>query len=312
MLAGLLLWAPAASAQPAKRAPNEAELNQAAVTVQPAKPAPNEADLAEAATKPAAAPSLPAKTIPFEPGCPGCPAGFVCSKGVCGTKPRLVCPGGYVRFGEICALEREGAPGQADLEEQRLMAIRLLQRARPKLTLDLQGGFVILAPTEWPARASVVAPTGMLLFGRRQNFQEKLGVAYRGGLLLGMPILQSNDTTTTASGSDSDSTFMTGLILEAMPYFGPYGRFYVGPLVFVGAMAYGNNDLHAGATETRFHLANGFMGGAGVGGGFLAGDYEQTDLNVTLRLDFNPEHKMTLFLMAGVGLHRLWGRASSL
>jgi hypothetical protein len=50
------------------------------------------------------------------------------------------------------------------------------------------------------------------------------------------------------------------------------------------------------------------MGGAGVAGGFVVGDHEQTDLNFAIRLDFNPEHKMTLFLMAGVGLHRLWSR----
>jgi hypothetical protein len=337
-LAGVLLLAPAASAQPAKRAPSTAELaaeDAAKPPPKPApsaaelaaedaakprpKPAPNEAELAEAAAKPAPQPDtnpasppgarpLPPKTLPFGGTCPECPAGFVCSNGMCGPKPHLVCPSGYVLVGEICALEREGAPGQVDLEEQRLWAARLLQRARPKFTLDLQVGYAVIAPTAWPAHTSVFTPTAMLLFGGRQNYQPKLGVAYRGGLLLGMPSLDYDDSTTIPSASYSDSTFMTGFVLEAMPYFGPYGRFYVGPLVFVGAVGFVDNNLDAGPTGERFHLAGGLMGGAGVAGGFVVGDHEQTDLNFAIRLDFNPEHKMTLFLMAGVGLHRLWSR----
>jgi hypothetical protein len=51
-------------------------------------------------------------------------------------------------------------------------------------------------------------------------------------------------------------------------------------------------------------LKNGPMYGIGATGGVVVGAMEQVDITCTGRLDLNPEHKTTLFLMAGIGFHR--------
>ena len=51
-------------------------------------------------------------------------------------------------------------------------------------------------------------------------------------------------------------------------------------------------------------LKEGPLYGIGATGGVVVGAMEQVDITFTGRLDLNPDHKTTLFLMAGVGFHR--------
>ena len=190
-------------------------------------------------------------------------------------------------------------------EQERALALRMQHRMRAKFTFDLQAGIGIVAPRAWTNRTTLVAPSAALWFGYRRNFQPQFGALFRGGLLLGIPIFDYNDpNSTSSSSSDSDATFMTGLLLEAAPYFGPFGRFYIGPSVFGGYVGFARDTLRAGPLEDTYRFTDGPLYGIGLAGGVVVGDREQTDITYSVRIDLNPDHKATFFLMGGVGFHR--------
>jgi len=223
--------------------------------------------------------------------------------------PHPVCAPGDAFDGYYClpAAYGQGAapPGYRDPGEERALALRMQHRMRGKFTIDLQGGLGLMAPKQWTNSRSVPALSGALLFGYRRNYQPQFGVLVRGGALLGIPIFTYDDPSASSSSStDSDATFMAGVLVEAAPYFGPFGRFYVGPSVFAGYVGFADNSLQAGPAGTTFYLSDGALYGIGLAGGVVVGEREQTDITFSFRVDLNPDHKMTIFLMGGVGFHR--------
>jgi hypothetical protein len=202
------------------------------------------------------------------------------------------------------------APDGVDPAEEAARQGRLRNRLRPHFTIDLQGGIGLLGVQEWDNDITVPTPSVAFMFGYRQSFTPTFGLLLRGGALFGVPILAYSPTSsnnTTSKDTGSDSTWMAGPLFEASPFFGPFGRFYFGPSVWAGYLSFGKEYLRA-KTDTHgtgmFHVADGPMYGIGATGGIVLGDTERTDITFTGRLDLNPDHKTTLFLMAGVGFHR--------
>lgn len=256
---------------------------------------------------PAATPPQPqtvTSPTPYAPPpCPACPPGHVCQNGGCAPAPYPVCAPGYFFDGYYCvpAPYLAGAPGAdyRDPEEERAFALRMEHRLRGKFTLDLQGGLGLLGMSEWGNYSHVFSPTGALLFGYRVNKSPRFGMHVRGGILLGIPVFQYRSTQ--GASSESDSTLMAGLMAEAIPFFGPFGRFYVGPLVWLGYLGFEKSNLKAG--NGVFYVGDGPAYGIGGTGGILVGAREQIDLNLTVRIDLNPDHKLTLFVLYGIGFH---------
>jgi hypothetical protein len=281
---------------------------------QTAESAPPQADSAPGIEQPVvaepAAPTQPgAPTLaPAPPPCPVCPVGYVCQNGGCVPMAYPMCAPGYFFDGYYCVpgayLQGAPPPGYRDPEEERAFALRLENRMRGRLTIDLQGGMGMLGTSEWESRTSVIALNVATLFGYRRNFQPRFGMLFRGGAFLGAAIFSYNDSSSSSSSSsDSDATTMIGVLGEGGPFFGPFGRFYFGPTLWAGYITFDKKDLQAGPTGYGFHLSDGEMYGIGATGGVVVGAREQIDITFSLRADLNPDHKVTLFGMGGVGFH---------
>ena len=123
--------------------------------------------------------------------------------------------------------------------------------------------------------------------------------------MLGLATLDYSPTSD-STDSASDSTLMLAGLMEAAPFFGPFGRFYIGPSLWAGYISFNRQHLSAESYSGRrtFDLSDGPMYGVGVLGGVLLGAPERTDLTFNLKLDLNPDHHATLFLLVGVGFHR--------
>jgi hypothetical protein len=218
-----------------------------------------------------------------------------------------MCAPGYVFDGYYCipAAPWVVPPPQEypDPEEEAAMALRLQQRLRGRLSLGIQGGLGFLAPKEWTHDSSLITGLAVLWAGYRRNFQPTFGLQVRGGAMLGFAAYNvTYSTSSDPKESDSDFTQVTGALLDVVPYFGPFGRFYVGPMAWLGYISFSDKDLRAGPNG-RFALQDGAMYGIGVSGGFVLGQREQIDLNFSTRLDLNSEHKLTLLGMFGVNFH---------
>jgi len=241
------------------------------------------------------------------PGCPVCPPGYVCYAGGC-MPAYPSCAPGYYFDGRYCVPPFGDPP--VDQAEEAARQARLQDRLRPHFTIDLQGGIGLLGVQEWDSDLTVPTPSAALLLGYRQSFSPSFGLLLRGGPLLGAAILDYSPTSNNSSStrdSASDSTLMIGALFEASPFFGPFGRFYFGPSVWAGYLSFDKQTLRA-ETDTHgtgvFHVADGPTYGVGATGGILVGETERTDITFTARIDLNPDHKTTIFLMAGVGFHR--------
>lgn len=269
----------------------------------PATPSP-------AAASPVPDPGAPATSpyAPTQPVCPVCPPGYVCYAGGC-IPAYPACAPGYWFDGHYCVPQASAPmPMGPDPAEQAALQARLQNRLRPRFTLDLQGGLGMLAVSEWNGDVTVPTPTGSLLLGFRQNYTPRMGLLVRGGAMLGVAILDYSPTTK-STDNGSDSTSMVGGIIEAAPFFGPFGRFYLGPSLWAGYVSFGSDTLRAESENYRygsatFHLHEGPMYGIGGTGGVVVGAEEQVDITFSGRLDLNPDHKTTIFFMFGVGFHR--------
>jgi hypothetical protein len=186
-----------------------------------------------------------------------------------------------------------------DPEEESRFELRMKNRMRPKVTIDLEAGFGLMGPGDDP----VVAPVVMALVGYRQNYAPWFGLHLRAGPLLGVATYSASSDycdsyyTSDCGSGPTDSTRLLGAIVEVVPFFGPFGRFFVGPLLWGGYLDFGANELHSGSVSVTLESG----GTVGFGGqfGFVLGDREQTVLAFSLRgAGINT---FTMFMTAGIG-----------
>ena len=268
-------------------------------SAQPSPPSPAPPTMAQPYS-----PTNPAQGYPPQPyaplsNCLACPAGTFCQNGYCVPATYPVCPWGTVFDGYrncVPAGHIPYAPALEipDPEEARILELRTQSRMRPRFTIDVEGALGFMGNGSDP----VVAPTGLLLLGYRQNHGPRFGLVLRAGLLLGVATLKATNTGYYGETPTTDRTSMVGGILEGIPTFGPYGRFYWGPSGWLGYLNFGKNVLFSG--EESVSLNNGVAAGIGFHGGFVLGDREQTVVSFATRIA--PFNGVTLFLTAGIGL----------
>jgi hypothetical protein len=191
--------------------------------------------------------------------------------------------------------------GGDGVEQQRLMLGRLEHRMRGKLTLDLQAGGGFLAITRLASDASLGALVARLMVGFRRNYSPSFGLHLRGGMLIGVPTYTVGGPTIPLfdEGVERDRTSMAGAMIEATPFLGPFGRFYVGPTLWAAYLGFSRSLLEA--KGEKVNLNDGPSGGLGLDCGFLAGQREQIDLNFSFRGDF--ARGGSLLFLFGVGFH---------
>ena len=129
------------------------------------------------------------------------------------------------------------------------------------------------------------------LIGYRQNYTWWLGTWLRGGPFVGSA---AYSTTTDEYETETRTAMLAGLMVEAVPFIGPFGRFYLGPVFWGRYLAFDEN-----ASDGRATVRDGWTGGVGFHFGVVLGRREQNVLSFAIySSQMNPQ---TIFLAATIG-----------
>jgi hypothetical protein len=241
----------------------------------------------------------PHPPISAQPDCPVCPVGTVCQSGQCVSAYSPSCPVGMVSHGEgSCvpagAVQFANPIFGPDPEEA---AVRARNRMRPKLSIDPEV-VVGLMPR---GGHEVVAPAGLLMVAYRQNYLPWFGLRLRAGPLLGVAAFSASDDSSCygsqcdSSGGTTHTTRMLGGIVEAVPFFGPFGPVILGPVFWAAYLNFGSNSLDSDSVAEP--LRSGATGGLGVQCGLLLGRREKTVLSFSVRGTMDSQ---TVFVAIGL------------
>jgi hypothetical protein len=235
--------------------------------------------------------------------CPACPLGTACMNGLCVPVYPLPCPPGMVLDATRTCVPVGSAsdPYASNREtpaEAKARAAREERRLHSRLTIDLELSIGLMGDAPDP----VIAPAFTLMAGYRRNFVPWFGLILRGGPLIGVATYQDSSSTYSSSSYNSgsnptDSTTMMGAIVEALPYFGPFGRIYVAPSFSVLYLWFNSYDLQSGSHDVRLDSAATMAMGFQLG--WVLGDSERTVLSFGGR--FATLNTVTLLFTFGVG-----------
>ena len=170
---------------------------------------------------------------------------------------------------------------------------RLVYRTRPRLTAHLM-------LTQSGLQEDVLSATGGLLaLGYRQNLFPRAGLCVR----LGAGIANVRvDRVTDARGNDAADSSASALYegaAELVPYAGPLGRFYAGPILWLAYRWFAPD--HFSVADQAYLMPNGWVGGVGLDMGLLALAREQLDISVRIKTAFNGD--IPLRAEIGLGWH---------
>jgi hypothetical protein len=168
---------------------------------------------------------------------------------------------------------------------------RLAYRMRPRLTAHLVLTHSRLHP-------DVLSATGgMLALGYRQNVSAFAGAYVRLGA--GMANVQA-DRVTDARGheaSDSSASVLYEGTAELVPYAGPLGRFYLGPILWLSYRSFAPD--HFGFAGRSYVMPHGWLGGAGVDLGLLALAREQLETSLRVKTAFDGDIPLRVEIAVG-------------
>ena len=139
-------------------------------------------------------------------------------------------------------------------------------------------------------------PTARILFGYRKNVTPGLGYHVRCGPAVGIPIMYNPDDR--YSGPDYKTTWMMGASAEGVLVLGPFGRFFVGPLLGFDYIRFADTAVQM--FDETVHFKNGFTGGGGFDLGGVFGDREQLIVYQSFRMTAGTGESM-LFMLFGIG-----------
>ena len=248
---------------------------------------------------PPPAPYPPQPYPPSAENCLACPAGTVCVNGTCAPAYPPQCPPGLLFDWAGNCVSAGYAPYPANHSQEaavaaQAQAAREQRRMRSRFTIDLEGSIGLMGDGPDP----VITPAVASLFGFRQQFTPWFGLILRGGPLVGIATYE--DTASSAyssSSSRTDSTGMAGAVAEAIPFFGPFGRFYLGPSLSAMYLWFASSGLTSNGSYVS--LDSGATLAVGVQMGWVLGDEERTVLSFGIRAA--PLNTVTLFFTAAIG-----------
>jgi hypothetical protein len=301
--------APAASAAPAA-APAAAPNESAPAPV--ATEAASAGDESSAGSEGAAEPKSDCR--------PDCRAGFTCVEGQCASACNPPCGEGERCTDEItCEAQTIPLHSEAPADEQEAPMPEGLQdridarmKARFGLSLyyaaaGLSSAFISEVESV-EDRARSFGGTGIAgAVSVRRHYHRYFGL--QGRLLLGHYWLKGS-----FDGVDKvNAGGMTSILAEFTHLFGPFGRFYVGPSLGVGALIFDRSSvslnvrdpIEPGWGETALYDTAVFTGGSDLG--FHLGPKEEIDLNLRFRLGGvtkspEPQSDFDMFYEAAVGI----------
>jgi hypothetical protein len=174
------------------------------------------------------------------------------------------------------------------------LAQRLQHRLANRLSVDLNlgiGGFKHQSEVGDPF------PLIRLLLGYRKNLAPEWGFHLRAGTMLGTP-WRTTSGDPGPGGAKKDSTLLTGGTAEGLFVFGPYGDFFVGPVVCLDYVYL--TDTTLANVYPPVHLKNGITAGGGFDLGGVFGAREETSVYMSLRLTAGMGESI-ISLLFGVG-----------
>jgi hypothetical protein len=181
--------------------------------------------------------------------------------------------------------------------EDPAFAQRLQHRLANRLSVDLNlgiGGF------KHQSNVGDPFPLVRLLLGFRKNLAPEWGFHLRAGPMLGMPWRTTSGDPGPA-GAKVDSTILTGGTAEGLFIFGPYGSFFVGPVICLDYVHLTDTTLEK--VYPPVHLKNGITGGGGFDLGGMFGSHEEVSAYMSLRLTAGVGESI-ISLLFGVGYLR--------
>ena len=217
-----------------------------------------------------------------------------------------VCEAGSVCTPEGLCVVPEDSPAQLEDATRRSEAAkheRLEYRMKPRMTVH---GLITVASLAH-GNATLLGVAGTL--GYRQNLAETFGIQVRGGIGVGAAIADSSSSSGSSSstGHPDDSAAALQVFGECGPFFGPLGRFYMGPIAWVGYFSFSRNKVHGydayGDVVHTASLPDVTRYGGGLDMGILALGHEQLDINWRLKSAFSKE--LPFIFEAGVGFHAM-------
>ena len=143
-----------------------------------------------------------------------------------------------------------------------------------------------------------LSPAARILAGYRKNLTPVLGYHLRGGPMFGMA-WRSTSGDPGPSGAQTDRTVLTGAAADALFVFGPFGRFFVGPLLCLDYVYLSNTTLSK--VYPTVYLHNGVTAGGGFDLGGVFGSREQILIYQSVRITEGVGESM-IFLLFGIGL----------
>jgi hypothetical protein len=222
--------------------------------------------------------------LPYSVGCP--PGTVFDGRSAC-VPPTVQDPSG------ISGPELEARQNEAS------MATRLQHRMRSRVTLEMDGGLGFLREPDFSREVDLFSARAML--GYRMQFTPQLGLQVRVGGRLGVASYRAR--TVSANGwqtpADDQMVFGGGLV-ELMPFVGPIGRFYLGPIGQLGYLTYEKDALRSGSETVPLHA--GLTAGGGLHGGVVLTDKEMVAVHFSTIVAYHDG--LALLFTVGVGYHR--------
>lgn len=252
------------------------------------EPAPSSPGLAPVGTETAAPDAMAAY-----PQCiPNCREGYLCFQGRCISPCNPPCPADQACTSAGTCVEQtapaEAQPSLAPAEDTS-QSSRMKFRQSPRLTLH--GMMTVSGLVD--AKLAAIGATGAV--GYRQNFAPQFGLHIRVGAGIA-GVFPGHDT---SSDITSKANIMTNVYGEVVPFAGPLGRFYLGPIVWASYFHFANNPYRSG--YGLFALPDAVRLGGGLDMGMLALAHEQLDINWRLKSTFN--NQMPFSIEMGIGYH---------
>ena len=246
---------------------------------------------------------------------PTCRAGFLCHKGVCISACNPPCNTGYECNAEAACVPSAPVPGATSavvvtdvtaayraqrqkIREQRA-ADRLKYRKSPRFLLQMNSGMAAVG--EDLDFAIFISPA----FGFKMNLTDTFGVSTHVGGMFGV-ISVTDPTAPSSSSSDYSEDLSTGFAAfsaDAGVFFGPLGRFYLGPMGSINYFSPADEKIELYETGSYFVATSGWLFMGGIEMGLRFGSREQFDVNWRICSAFKDD--MPFLFSIGFAYHIL-------
>jgi hypothetical protein len=164
-----------------------------------------------------------------------------------------------------------------------------------KVTIDLEGTWGGAGGSD--RRAHLFLASALL--GIRHHLSQRFGLHWRAGGFWGSAGYQDPGNWNPGWARRTDSTSVKGAVFQVIPFFGPAARFYVGPVLWGGYLAY--DKLQLQSDQYSVTLKNGWAAGGGIHAGWVLGQTEWIAVHFSI-LGI-ASSGLTVLATTGIGVH---------